>query len=455
MSDAERLDRRLAEDLSRLSRQPLEPGALDTVKVLVLDAIANAIEGSTHPAANVASRATVGNSGRNTVIRRSDGISAPDAAFVHSVMIHSTLRDDVGGGGFSEGTHPSSYVIPAALAVAEDRGLSGLDFLTAVVVGYEAAGRIGAAAPSSILARGYRAVPVIGVFGAAAATASLLKFDPDVLESAFAAAVHLSGGLYRGMMLGTMEPFLHAGFSARNGVYAGLLAEAGAVTADDPLAGPGGWCEVLGGEAGQWSESPGTSLAIHRVKHKVFPVNGIHHTTMALIVAGLRGRPKWEEADIEHVLVRRPKAGPDRIEPTWLQDPPYENMLQAQLSAKFTTIAALLDRPVSELAYYRDHFDDPGVRAVIERSSFVAGERTDIEIVVSLRSGESVRLAAEQGFGKAGPDVVQGRFLSLTSAYLGDRAEAVRTLVGSLETLDDVQELTAYLRTDRVPRSAT
>ena len=306
-------DRRLAENLARLSRQPMRRDALDTVKVLVLGAVANAIEGSTLPAAHVASRAIVGNSGRSTVIRRGDGISAPDAAFAHSVMIHSTLRDDFGGGGFREGAHPSSYVIPAALAVAEDRGLSGLDFLTAVVVGYEAVGLIGAAAPSSILARGYRAVPVIGVFGAAAATASLLKFDPDVVESAFAASAHLSGGLNHGMMRGTMEPFLHAGFSARNGVYAGLLAEAGAVTAGDPLAGPGGWCEVLGGETGQWSESPGTSLAIHRVRHKVFPVNGIHHTTMALIVERLRGLPAWEEADIEHVLVRlEGGARPDR-----------------------------------------------------------------------------------------------------------------------------------------------
>lgn len=76
----------------------------------------------------------------------------------------------------------------------------------------------------------------------------------------------------------------------------------------------------------------------------------------------------------------------------------------------------------------------------------MTGDGTDIEIVVSLRSGDSVRLAAEAGFGKAGPDAVQDRFLPLTSAYLGERAEAVRTLIGSLEKLDDVRELTAHLR---------
>jgi 2-methylcitrate dehydratase PrpD len=446
MPGADRPDQRLAEDLWRLSRQPLQTDVLAKTKITVLDAIANAIDGSTHPAAEVAARATEDGTGPCTMIGRRRGVTAPDAAFVHSVMIHSTMRDDFGGGGFAQGTHPSSYVVSAALAIAEQRGLSGLDFLTSVVVGYEAVGRIGAAAPPTILARGFRSVPVIGVFGAAAATASLLGLRPDAVESALAIAAHLSGGLTHGFPQGTMEPFLHTGLSARNGVHAALLAQAGAVTAGDTLAGAAGWCVTLAGESGDWSAHPDDELSILRVKHKSFPVNGVHQNTMTLIVEKLRDQPRLRESDIEHVLVRRPSTGPDRIEPAWLKDPPYQNLLQAQLSAKFTAIAALLRRPISELGYFRDSFDDAEVRAVIERSSFVVGDGTDIEIVVTLRTGKSVHISSETGLGDPSHDLVRDRFLALSAPYLADLAVEVGTIIDSLEKVEDITALTERLR---------
>jgi 2-methylcitrate dehydratase PrpD len=445
MLGADRPDHHLAEDLWRLSGQPLETDVLAKSKITVLDAIANAIDGSAHPAAEVAARATEDGKGPCTMIGRRHGVTAPDAAFVHSVMIHSTMRDDFGGGGFAQGTHPSSYVVPAALAIAEQRGLSGLDFLTSVVVGYEAVGRIGAAASPTIMARGFRSVPVIGVFGAAAATASLLGLRPDGVESALAIAAHLSGGLKHGFPQGTMEPFLHTGLSARNGVHAALLAHAGAVTAGDTLAGAAGWCTTLAGESGDWSTHPDDDLSILHVKHKAFPANGVHQNTMTLITEKVRDQPRLRESDVEHVLLRRPSTGPDRIEPAWLQDPPYQNLLQAQLSAKFTAIAALLQRPISELGYFRDSFDDAEVRAVIERSSFVVGDGTDIEIVVTLRTGKSVHISSEKGLDDPGPGLVRDRFHALSEPYLGDRAVEVGTIIDSLENVEDITELTEQL----------
>jgi hypothetical protein len=171
-----------------------------------------------------------------------------------------------------------------------------------------------------------------------------------------------------------------------------------------------------------------------------------------MIAEKLRDQPRWRESDIEHVLLRRPSTGPDRIEPAWLQDPPYQNLLQAQLSAKFTAIAALLRRPVSELGYFRDSFDDAEVRAVIERSSFVVGDGTDIEIVVTLRTGESVRVSAETGFGDPSHDLLRDRFVSLSDLYLGDRAVEVRTIIDSLEEVEDITELTEQLRCSATTR---
>jgi hypothetical protein len=167
---------------------------------------------------------------------------------------------------------------------------------------------------------------------------------------------------------------------------------------------------------------------------------------MTLIAEKLRDQPRLRESDIEHVLVRRPSTGPDRIEPAWLKDPPYQNLLQAQLSAKFTAIAALLRRPISELGYFRDSFDDAEVRAVIERSSFVVGDGTDIEIVVTLRTGKSVHISSEKGLGDPSHDLVRDRFLALSAPYLADLAVEVGTIIDSLEKVEDITALTERLR---------
>ena len=50
---------------------------------------------------------------------------------------------DFDEGNFLANGHPGIQVIPAALAVAQERGLSGREFLTAVALSYEVVARIG------------------------------------------------------------------------------------------------------------------------------------------------------------------------------------------------------------------------------------------------------------------------------------------------------------------------
>jgi 2-methylcitrate dehydratase PrpD len=85
------------------------------------------------------------------------------AAFVNSALMHARLQEDA----YHTGSHPGVMIIPAALAVAETRGLSGRDLITAVVAGYE----IEAAMTADFIPRsneqGFRSSPTYGPFGAA------------------------------------------------------------------------------------------------------------------------------------------------------------------------------------------------------------------------------------------------------------------------------------------------
>src|SRR4051812_34552821 len=102
-------------------------------------------------------------------------VRSEDAALVNAVLGQSTLAEDLHTPSL---VHPGSVVIPAAMALAEQDGLPGADFLTAVVVGYEVAGALGTAMKTAeFTARGFRPTGVFGPLGAAAAAAYLLHLD--------------------------------------------------------------------------------------------------------------------------------------------------------------------------------------------------------------------------------------------------------------------------------------
>ena len=106
-----------------------------------------------------------------TLLCDGDRVAAEHAAFANAALMHTRAQDDTH---FAAKTHVGSAVMPAAYAIAERDGLSGAAFATAVIAGCEVAAAVGErlAAPST--ARGFRATPVFGTLGAAAASASIL-----------------------------------------------------------------------------------------------------------------------------------------------------------------------------------------------------------------------------------------------------------------------------------------
>ena len=155
---------------------------------------------------------------------RRDGVL--QAALINGSAGHALDFDDVAA---RMNGHPSVPVLPAVLALAQVREVSGRDFLRAVVVGHEIESRIGEVLGASHYARGFHATGTIGTFGAAAAAASLLGLDAERSAHALGLAAAQAAGLKS--MFGTMAKPLHAGKAAMNGLMAAQLAARG-FTAD-------------------------------------------------------------------------------------------------------------------------------------------------------------------------------------------------------------------------------
>ncbi|MCR0985763.1 MmgE/PrpD family protein [Roseomonas populi] len=124
--------------------------------------------------------------------------------------------------------HPGITVWPAVLALAQARsGVTVADMRAAVAAGYEAGLRLGAHLGKAHAATNH-VTATAGTFGAAAATARLLRLDAAATLSALGHAGTQAAGLWQFLEDGATEAKpVHPAIAVRNGVTAALLAEAG------------------------------------------------------------------------------------------------------------------------------------------------------------------------------------------------------------------------------------
>jgi 2-methylcitrate dehydratase PrpD len=417
----------------------------DAAKERILDALSVIYDGLGEPASRVAFDSVRPCDGPCTVIGRNATALAADAAFVNAVASHVTGQADCGGGG-----HPGTFVIPVSLALGERYRCSGREVLRAIAVGYEAAHRMQLAAGPGVGLNGFRSLPMIGVFGAAASASVLSGFDTGRFAAALNFAANMAGGLIQCLADGSVEAHIHAGLAARAGVIAAALAGAGGKTSPSTLDGPSGYFRTFA--RGQHFDASvltaeTAKLAIFSVKSKWFPVCWVNQEGMLLIrslqPAGIAS------SLIERVTVIRPKKGQNGYDvPGVMAAPPYHDQLQAQMSAKFTVCAALLGRPVTETRYFRESFGDPEVEQVARKTSLLVNETGEDKVTVEvvLKDGRTILMRSDDVVDMGWEKDMRARFKRLASAKLRETAHTVCEVVETLETEPDIGRLMQLLR---------
>ncbi len=165
------------------------------------------------------------------------GKSAETAALVNGGLSHIVEMDDLDR---KSVVHPAAVVIPAALALVQRERLSGQAFLSAVVLGYEIAIRLGEAVGKQHYFY-FHNTATCGVFGAAAAAGYLLQLTKSQLAWALGNAGTQAAGLWQFNTNGDMSKHLHAGMAAANGIRAADLARLGFTGASHILEGERGF----------------------------------------------------------------------------------------------------------------------------------------------------------------------------------------------------------------------
>ncbi|MGH7619987.1 MAG: MmgE/PrpD family protein, partial [Gemmatimonadaceae bacterium] len=158
------------------------------------------------------------------------------AAMVNAAASHVVEQDDVHNGSVF---HPATVVFPVALAIAQEQGCSGTEFLLAAVAGYEVGIRVG-----EFLGRShykiFHTTGTAGTVAAAAAVAKILGLDADATQNAFGSAGTQAAGLWEFLRDGADSKQLHTAKAAGDGLLAAYLARDGVTGARRILEGEQG-----------------------------------------------------------------------------------------------------------------------------------------------------------------------------------------------------------------------
>lgn len=177
---------------------------------------------------------------RASVLGRKERLDELHAALINGISSHVLDYDDTH---LKTIVHPAGPVASALLAVAEERGVSGKAFLTALVAGIEVECRIANCVYPDHYDRGWHITGTAGVFGAAAAVGKLLKLNKRQMTWAYGLAATQSSGLRE--MFGTMTKSFHPGRAAQNGAMAAFLAKANYDSSMRGIEAPRGFANVL------------------------------------------------------------------------------------------------------------------------------------------------------------------------------------------------------------------
>ncbi|MCW2954957.1 MAG: MmgE/PrpD family protein [Conexibacter sp.] len=380
-------------------------------------------------------------------------VGAEYAAFVNAQLIHARAQDDTH---FAAKTHVGAAVVPAVLALAERDGADGAAVLTAIVAGCEVAAAVGERLAAASTARGFRASPVFGTLGAAAASASVLGLDAAATSDAIALAASFCGGLNQTWIDGTPEWRFELGMAARNGVLAAQLAANGFHGAPHWYEGAAGFARAFAGvEPGTEPDADwqlGERWRLLDVTYKPYPVCAITQSPVQvaidLVVA--------HDLDPAELTAVRCFLNPqDRTYPGTVNPGPYRDVGATLMSAEYCVAMALKTRGATLAGLHA--FDDPVIARLVSVTEVLPDERLPslggrVELETAggaTLAGELIPDAGTYGWDWEGvrANVVRMEPEMAVSRAQLDRLEAA---VRELAELDSV----APLLLETVPRSA-
>jgi 2-methylcitrate dehydratase PrpD len=240
--------RELAEFVTRTTPAHLPHRAVEHAAMLVASTLASAALGTGLESARIIrdlARERGGRPDASLWFHPGPKLPMAEAAQVNAVASDAAASDD---SDLRNIVHAGTTLAATTLAVAERTGATGEEVLAAIVLGYEAAGRIGEAVTPGFRNQGFHGC-LVAIFAAAVAAGRLLGLDPPQMAQAIALSASSIGGLAAAANTSVVREY-HAGLAAMLGVHAALAAQRGYCAEERILETRRGFFEAYGGVEG-------------------------------------------------------------------------------------------------------------------------------------------------------------------------------------------------------------
>jgi len=445
--------RDLATFLTRVSYADIPPQALEHAAMLISSTLASAAGGSGIASASIIRELAKDRGGKpEASIWFDSGAKLPvgDAAQVNAVMSDAAASDD---SDLRNIVHAGTQLVSTSLAIAERTGASGQEVLAAIVLGYEALGRIGEAITPTFQTRGFHGC-LVAIFGAAVAAARLLRLDEVQMAQAIALSATSIGGLRDAADTSVAREY-HAGLAAMLGIQAALAAQRGYLAEERIFETQRGFLAVYG-------DTDGSSVT-HGLGDEWDII-----TDMAIkLVPG--GHPSHSLAEAAANAARAGRVTPDEVETITLSRPGVTkltgpihpaDLIDMAHSPAYFLAAGVADHEFSWVHATEAKITDPVIHQLIDKVLVGAPPTQHVEqykqgatVTIKTKDGRtfSSTVFAPKGAGTLGIDWadVEAKYRTLVPhAQVSDqRVEASLQVIHDFGKVKHVSELINLLRT--------
>jgi len=386
-------------------------------------------------------------------------LSAPHAALVNGTAVQGFELDDVHRAGV---LHVGAVVLPALIPLAEFKpGMSGKEFLTSAVAGYEVGPRVGICMGPEHIASGWHSGGTLGVFSAAAGAARGLKLDVDKTVHALGIAGTQAAGLMAAQF-GAMVKRMHAGRSSQSGLYGALLADAGFTGIVNVLENEyGGFCTTFSQSKDHFNlreltAGLGETWQTMGIALKFYACVGTNHTTLDAIRDMQRER-SFGAADVRKIVVHGSHVTVNHV--GWKYVP--QGLTSAQLNMPYCVATYLLEGDCFVEQFTEDKVADSARMALSRKVEVVHDPKITarggkfrhlVHVEAHLNDGTVLKRTVEAARGSekkfASDDEVVEKFEKLAIKSLArPQVERLRDAMLGLERLRDANDLARLLVT--------
>jgi len=456
-----RYTRTLAHFIAGLRYERIPTEVLERIKLLMLDSLGCAVYAAHLPWSRILIETLkrVDTSAGATVWGTAEKLSAPHAALANGSLVQGFELDDVHRVGV---LHVGAVTLPALIAISETlRRMSGKEFLSAAVAGYETGPRVGMCMGQEHVGQGWHSGATVGVFSAAAGAARGLALNTEQTVHALGIAGTQSCGLMAAQY-GAMVKRMHAGRASQSGLYGGMLAAGGFTGIMNVFESEyGGFCTTFSRSTDRFDMEKlvtglGEQWETLRVALKFYSCVGSNHTTLDALQDMQREQP-YGPQDVERIVVHGSQVTMDHV--GWKYQP--QGLTSAQLNLPFCVATLLLEGDVFVDQFPESCVNDPARMTLAEKvevrhdpeiTARGSASRHMVRVELHLKSGKRMERRVEAPRGSehtfaTQADVVE-KFRKLAGhVFPTPQVEELRDAMLHLDELDDVNRIVELLAT--------